>query len=679
MELLGTGTALWEVKNLAGYEFIDCGVDTHATGANLIIHGEKSDWNYEIGEGDGWITAEVKESGYNSSDIYHIIRDLRYMKPASLQPLYDGVINGGKIIYVEKLGSLDTEHKAIEPNNNIISCVNYCLDMTGGGLRNLYIPAHTKIRAVVDLEDYYCVYPYLCVTGGKGGVVRIRWAEALYNTSDKFDGEKLDRDSIDNKFFRGKWDLFEPDGGEKRLFSTLWWSSGRFMELAIQTEDQPLLIESFVLRETRYPLLMESSNKCSDNEIEDALARCFRTIQMCAHETYMDCPYYEQLMYVGDTRLQALVTYTSSSDTQLPQKALRMFNTSSLNHTGMIQCAYPANNQKIIPSFCLWWIGMVYDYALWRGDKGFIREMMPCVRSQIDRFYMNTNQDGLVFTPKGWNFVDWANDEANGASATWPYGVPKDSGRGINSILNWQMVIALHQVSELENYVGEGVLSCRAEKKAVELACNIRSNFWDEEKRMFSDDLGHRYHSEHAQCLALLAGLQDDEYTQRLSEVLLSEEIPVKTSIYFKHYLFECFYKINRIDKLFEGLEPWLMLQKQGLKTTPEIFASFTRSDCHAWGAHPLYHYFASILGIRPAAMGFDSVTIKPQLGQLTWASGVMVHPRGEINVDFIKQPDRFIAKIKLPQGLSGKLVVDGKEIVLTEGELTIEQYFTNK
>ena len=35
---------------------------------------------------------------------------------------------------------------------------------------------------------------------------------------------------------------------------------------------------------------------------------------MCAHETYMDCPYYEQMMYVGDTRLEVLTTYAISRD-----------------------------------------------------------------------------------------------------------------------------------------------------------------------------------------------------------------------------------------------------------------------------------------------------------------------------------------------------------------------------
>jgi len=39
-------------------------------------------------------------------------------------------------------------------------------------------------------------------------------------------------------------------------------------------------------------------------------------------ETYMDCPYYEQLQFIMDTRLQMLFTYAVSRDARLAKKAL---------------------------------------------------------------------------------------------------------------------------------------------------------------------------------------------------------------------------------------------------------------------------------------------------------------------------------------------------------------------
>jgi hypothetical protein len=97
-----------------------------------------------------------------------------------------------------------------------------------------------------------------------------------------------------------------------------------------------------------------------------------------------------------------------------------------------------------------------------------------------------------------------------------------------------------------------------------------------------------------------------------------------------------------------------------------------TRSDCHGWGAHPLYHYYASLLGIRPAAPGFQRVRIAPQLGELLWAQGRMVHPLGWVEVDFRVEEGELRGRVELPLKVSGELVYQGKTQVLHEGEQEI-------
>ena len=90
-----------------------------------------------------------------------------------------------------------------------------------------------------------------------------------------------------------------------------------------------------------------------------------------------------------------------------------------------------------------------------------------------------------------------------------------------------------------------------------------------------------------------------------------------------------------------------------GMKTTLEM-PEPGRSDCHAWGAHPIYHYFASILGIRPASPGFASVVIAPQLGSLESAEGEMVHPAGMIGVRVRREGKGLRARITLPHTICG-------------------------
>jgi hypothetical protein len=114
------------------------------------------------------------------------------------------------------------------------------------------------------------------------------------------------------------------------------------------------------------------------------------------------------------------------------------------------------------------------------------------------------------------------------------------------------------------------------------------------------------------------------------------------------------------MDKFFERLEPWYELRKLGFKTTVEM-PEPARSDCHAWGSHPVFHYYATVLGIRPGSMGFRTVRIEPQLGPLAWARGTMTHPKGLITVDLRNAGDRLTGTIELPDGISGQAVIGGQ------------------
>jgi hypothetical protein len=259
----------------------------------------------------------------------------------------------------------------------------------------------------------------------------------------------------------------------------------------------------------------------------------------------------------------------------------------------------------------------------------------------------------LIGAPQGWNYIDWV--------PTWKSGGPVGAESQPSGPLNWTTVWVLKQQAEIEEQFGEPELAQRNRRVASELAQNLAKSFWNEERELFADDLEHTSFSEHSQCLAILSGELSEETQNRIVPHLLHDKDLARATIMFSHYLFETLHKIGHIEKFFERMEElWFSLQENGLKTTIEM-PEPTRSDCHAWGAHPLFHYHATLLGIRPASWGFATVDIAPQLGHLTQARSTMPHPQGDITVELKRDGDTLQGSVTLPAGVTGTFATVAK------------------
>ncbi len=649
MAQLGTGVAGWEAKRLDGYSLLSS-APAHWRAATIQLDGSRYPWGVERGDGADWLPAEKGHPGVGR------LVDWEYYKqhllfPAMLPAMLHEPRPLGKVRLVTAPLSADVGAIPLSARDQ--------LPTEAPGWQSLVeahgevvIPANSVRRVILDLENYYCGYYQAVVSGGAGAQVRILWAEALYDKPQE--GIKGNRNEIEGRYFVGRGDGFLPDGGERRLFRPLWWEAGRYLQLTIQTMHEPLTIHELTLLETRYPLEMESQFHASDPRLNSLIPLLVRGMQMDAHETYADSPYYEELMYAGDTRLEILTTFIMSRDVRLPRKALILFDESRLA-SGLTQSRYPSRQPQIIAPFSLWWVAMLHDYALWR-DEAFVRRFLPGLRATIEAFSRHMGSDGLLHAPDGWNMSDWI--------PNWEAGIPPDGVNGVSGILNWHLVYALSLAADLEHWLGEPELSQRYQRWAGELAAACTHLFWDEARGILADDLDHQHFSEHSQCLALLSGRLNPAYLPRMTQGLLHDEALERSTIYFSHYLFETYRLLGRTDALLARLPMWFDLLNNGLKTPVES-PEPTRSDCHAWGSHPLYHYFATLLGIRPASLGFRTVEIRPQLGGLAHASGRLVHPLGEIVADFTTEGEAVHGSVSLPSGVTGTLFANGQAYTL--------------
>ena len=100
---------------------------------------------------------------------------------------------------------------------------------------------------------------------------------------------------------------------------------------------------------------------------------------------------------------QCLVAYVTGDDDRLARQALLAFDRSR-GIDGLTRSRYPSRVRQTIPTFSLWWVAMVHDFALWRGDLAFVADLMPGVRAVLDAYRRNVDDDGapVAFGDSGW-------------------------------------------------------------------------------------------------------------------------------------------------------------------------------------------------------------------------------------------------------------------------------------
>ena len=172
--------------------------------------------------------------------------------------------------------------------------------------------------------------------------------------------------------------------------------------------------------------------------------------------------------------------------------------------------------------------------------------------------------------------------------------------------------------------------------------------------------------------LAILTDAVPAAEQRALMERVLADTTLIPATYYFGFYVFEALRKVGLGDRYIEQLAPWREMLALGLTSTPEN-PEPTRSDTHAWAAHPNYGLLATVLGVRPSAPGFRTVRIAPALGPLQTRRGGFPHPRGDIDVALTRTGDTGIsAEITLPAGLSGAFEWRGRRVPLHAGRQSV-------
>lgn len=520
------------------------------------------------------------------------------------------------------------------------------------------IPAYTQATLLLDAGQVITAYPRLTVSNGRGSIIDTTYAEALYSDDSNTKGN---RSVIEGKTIRGLSDQFLPDGGSSRVFEPLDWRAWRYMQIKVNAGAEPVVLNSLTTFFTAYPFALRASFHSDDPVLNLIWQTGWDTLRICAHDAYMDTPYWERLQYIGDTRVESLVTYVATGDDRLPRQAIEAFHNSLLSD-GITMSRYPSRVFQSIPGFSLYYIGMVHDFSLYQEDRAFLRSQMSAVRSTLQFFREHQNANGLVGRLPWWPFVDWSNGFRKGD--------PPQTSDGNSSILSLQLVEALRNGADLEELVGDPALAREDRVEADRVAAAVFALCWSEKEHLLADTPDKEHFSQHANAYGVWLDVIPAKLQKEVMRKILSasdapfqpDTAPQKLSIasfYYRFYVARALVHAGLGENYADMLGPWQTMLDNGLTTWAEK-PDPTRSDSHAWSAHPTYDLLTIVAGVTPGSPGFTSVRIAPHPGRLRHVESVVATPKGDVRVEFQVKPNGVRFFVDLPAGVPGEFVWNG-------------------
>lgn len=428
---------------------------------------------------------------------------------------------------------------------------------------------------------------------------------------------------------------------------------GRYLLLILRKMQGPVLLRSVAVIENIAPQQNLGAFSCSDPLLERIWEVGAWTLACCSEDTYVDCPTYEQVFWVGDARNEALVDWVVNGDSRLWRHSLLLAG-HSLKRSPLIESHVPSAWTVILPAWSFLWMRSCREYLLHTGDFETSRILLDLIVCQVEAAQEHLNTDGL-FEIRAWNMFDWAAMDT-----------PDD---GVVTHQNCLLVLALREAADLARWLQQPTLAQHWQKLAGRLAGAINAHLYDSRQQAYSDarhSSGRlsRVISQQTQTVALAAGVATGERRRRAWQALLAppENMVRAGSPFFLSFLLEVLLQRGRVRQALQHIRRhWGAMIREGATTFWEMWSGPperpTRSHCHGWSAAPTYFLSTALLGVRPRTPGFQHIDLAPRGGDLQWAAGRVPTPYGPVQVEWHRQKGGHLhGRVVLPRDLSVRL-----------------------
>ncbi len=353
--------------------------------------------------------------------------------------------------------------------------------------------------------------------------------------------------------------------------------------------DADLEIEYASVLPCVYPL--KKKGKFFQNELHQKIYDIsVRTLELCMHDHYEDCPWREQALYTMDSRNQMLCGYYAFSEYKFPRDNLYLMSKDNRSD-GLLSICTPTSINLIIPSFSLHYFTQVYEYTIHSQDLTLAREILPKLKS-IMSVFESRMENGLVpsFAAKNdWNFYEWTDGLAGSFN--------KEEENLTEAALNCLVSIALQNLQKICNLLD---VDADYDRKAKELNRNIRSEFFDEKSNLYVNVAGENLCSELVNSWAVLCGASQGAEAEKICDILASDNLLTKISLSMLCFKFDALLKMNKekykdyiIHSIEQKYKPMIEAGATTFWETEKGEKDFDNAGslCHGWSAMPIVYF----------------------------------------------------------------------------------------
>ena len=146
--------------------------------------------------------------------------------------------------------------------------------------------------------------------------------------------------------------------------------SGRYLFVTIRSPKASVKIHRMGLIESTAPVETIQLFKSSDENLNQIWRACERTLKLCMEDVFTDCPLYEQTLWIGDARNQALYAAQVYGDYSLSERSLEL-GAQSLAHFPIVGCQVPSTWDCLLPAWSFLWGIHVWEHYFITGDRDF--------------------------------------------------------------------------------------------------------------------------------------------------------------------------------------------------------------------------------------------------------------------------------------------------------------------